>query len=133
MNDSTWILEDYAAALEQLEVALAEPAQHDVVKAGCIQYFEFCFELAWKSIKVVINQTGLPECLSPKTCLRQAYTQGWITVETTWLKMLDARNRMSHTYDAKKALEIYRMLPEFHIELKSLLLQLQSISEDEEL
>lgn len=71
MNDSGWILEDFATALKQLETALAEPAQHDVVKAGCIQYIEFCFELAWKSIKVVLAQTGLPECLSPKTCLRQ--------------------------------------------------------------
>jgi nucleotidyltransferase substrate binding protein (TIGR01987 family) len=77
MNDSAWILEDYAAALKQLEAALAEPAQHNLVKAGCIQYFEFCFELAWKSIKVVLAQTGLPDAppLKP-VCAKHFHKDG---------------------------------------------------------
>jgi len=124
-----WILEDFSDALENLESALAEPAQLDLIKAGCIQYFEFCFELAWKSIKVVSAQTGLPECLSPKACLRQAFAQGWLLDEVTGLEMLDARNRMSHTYDAKKALEIYVRLPNFYATLRSLLVQLRSVQQ----
>ena len=120
-----WVLEDYEAALVQLEQALLEPSERDLIKAGCIQYFEFCFELAWKSIKVVSQEAGLPECLSPRACLRQSFAQGWIEEEEVWLKMLDARNRMSHTYDAKKALEIYFTLSDFNTALGVLLIKLK--------
>lgn len=126
MAEAQWIVDDFSAALAQLRDALAEPARLDLIKAGCIQYFEFSFELGWKACKVVSAEQGLPDCLSPKACLRQAFTQGWIEDETVWLEMLDARNRMAHTYDARKALEIYESLPRFHSALQELLNTLQS-------
>lgn len=126
MADAQWIVEDLSAALAQLREALAEPARLDLIKAGCIQYFEFSFELGWKACKVVSEEQGLPDCLSPKACLRQAFTQGWIEDEAIWLEMLDARNRMAHTYDARKALEIYESLPRFHAALQKLLIVLES-------
>ena len=126
MADAQWIVDDLSAALAQLREALAEPARLDLIKAGCIQYFEFSFELGWKACKVVSAEQGLPECLSPKACLRQAFTQGWIEDEAIWLEMLDARNRMAHTYDARKALEIYESLPRFHAALQKLLIVLES-------
>lgn len=126
MNEN-WLIEDFASAVQQLEAALLLHADNDVVKAGCIQYFEFCFELAWKSVKVVSASQGAPDCLSPKSCLRQAYTNGWIASENVWLDMLEARNRMSHTYNAQSALIIYRALPEFLPELKVLLQRLQGV------
>ncbi len=126
MNER-WLIEDFAVAVKQLEAAILLPADNDVVKAGCIQYFEFCFELAWKSIKVISASQGSPDCLSPKSCLRQAYTNGWISHESVWLDMLDARNKMSHTYNAQSALVIYRALPNFLPELKILLQCLQGV------
>lgn len=126
MIDAQWIVDDLSTALGQLHSALAEPAKLDLIKAGCIQYFEFCFELAWKACKVMSAEQGLPDCLSPKACLRQAFTQGWIDDEASWLEMLDARNRMAHTYDARKALAIYESLPRFHSALQQLLVNLQS-------
>lgn len=127
MADAQWIVDDFAAALAQLKSALAEPADRDLIKAGSIQYFEFSFELGWKACKVMSAEQGLPDCLSPKACLRQAFTQGWIDDETVWLAMLDARNRMAHTYDARKALQIYDALPRFCDALQKLLASLQSL------
>ena len=126
MADAQWIVEDLSAALAQLREALAEQARLDLIKADCIQYYEFSFELGWKACKVVSAEQGLPDCLSPKACLRQAFTQGWIEDEAIWLEMLDARNRMAHTYDARKALEIYESLPRFHAALQKLLIVLES-------
>jgi nucleotidyltransferase substrate binding protein (TIGR01987 family) len=127
MANAQWIVDDFAAALAQLKSALAEPADRDLIKAGSIQYFEFSFELGWKACKVVSAEQGLPDCLSPKACLRQAFTQGWIGDEAVWLEMLDARNRMAHTYDARKALQIYESLPQFCAALQKLLVTLQSL------
>ena len=124
--DKNWILADFESAIEQLDSALAEPAAKDIIKAGCIQYFEFSFELAWKSIKVVSGSLGQADCLSPKGCLKQGFTNGWINSEEIWLEMLQARNAMSHTYNARHALKIYASLGRFLPELKSLLKKLKS-------
>ena len=48
--DRQEIANDFKQSLGQLQAALSHPADDDVVKAGCIQYFEFTFELAWKTI-----------------------------------------------------------------------------------
>jgi hypothetical protein len=60
------LLKGYSLALDQLVEVLAIKADHDVVRAGCIQYFEFTFELAWKTIKAVAGQEGLGSAASPK-------------------------------------------------------------------
>ena len=119
MNDSL-ILNDFEKSLRQLEKAMKVPANDDLIKAGCIQYFEFCFELAWKSIQVLARKQGLTDCLSPKACLREAFANGWIKNEDIWLQMLEARNRMSHTYDTDEALKVYTSLANFLPELQEL-------------
>jgi nucleotidyltransferase substrate binding protein (TIGR01987 family) len=119
-----WLLDDFDAALKQLDSALSGPIGSDLERAGCIQYFEFTFELAWKSIRAVADELGQPDCLSPKACLKQAFSNKWIGDEDIWLKMLDSRNRMSHTYRAKDALKVFEslkaFLPEFHRLLEEL-------------
>ncbi len=75
------------------------------------------------------SDLGQPDCLSPKGCLKQAFTNGWIGNEETWLKMLDARNRMSHTYRAKDALKVFESLREFLPEFNQLLSTLRKLGE----
>lgn len=71
--DSRWVLGDFERAFGNLKDALAVPVETDLEKAGCIQYFEFCFELAWKSVQALARDLGLSECNSPKACFRQAF------------------------------------------------------------
>jgi nucleotidyltransferase substrate binding protein (TIGR01987 family) len=114
------LLDDYFDALARLHEVLAVPAADDLDRAGCIQYFEFCFELAWKTIKVVGEAQGLTGLGSPRACLSQAFAMGWIGDEELWLEMLDARNRMSHTCKHQDAMQVYNRLSAFLPGLESL-------------
>lgn len=121
------LLDDYAQAVARLREVLAVPAADDLDRAGCIQYFEFSFELAWKTVKVVGESQGLSGLVSPRACLSQAFTAGWIQCEELWLEMLDARNRMSHTYKYQDALVVYKRLAAFLPEMEKLLVALRAV------
>lgn len=122
------LLADFQGALTRLEEALTVEAESDVYKAGCIQYFEFTFELSWKSIKAIAEDVGLDAGGSPKSSLKTAYQQGWIEDETVWLNMLEARNRMSHTYDAKDAIKVYEKLQDFVAPFDALIRSLKEVA-----
>lgn len=111
--NSAALLDDFRRALAQFKDALAMPVDNDVVKAGCIQYFEFTFELAWKSIKRLAEDEGVSDVTSPKSALKAAFARGWLEDEELWLDMLAARNRMAHTYHAADALQIFDRLSSF--------------------
>jgi nucleotidyltransferase substrate binding protein (TIGR01987 family) len=111
--DSRELLTDFQKALSRFQAALSSPDVTDVIKAGCIQYFEFTFELAWKTIRRVAEEEGLSDCNSPKSALKAAFSSGWIKTEDVWLDMLSSRNKMSHTYSAEDALAVYDKLPAY--------------------
>ena len=108
--DSRELLNDFKLALLQLDDALKLPVENDVIKAGCIQYFEFSFELAWKTVKRFAEDEGMAECNTPKSALKAAFACRWIDDEDVWLDMLMSRNRMSHTYSASSALVVFDKL-----------------------
>jgi nucleotidyltransferase substrate binding protein (TIGR01987 family) len=85
-----------------------------------LQYFEFTFELAWKTIKRIADEEGFPDCNSPKSALKAAFSSGWIDDEEIWLSMLSSRNKMSHTYHAEDALGVFDKLPAYADELQRL-------------
>ncbi len=114
------IAADLNRAVSELRTALATKPMSRLEQAGCIQYFEFCFELAWKLIKSLSAYHGLAGAESPRGALRLAFSQSWINDETTWLEMLECRNRMSHTYDSDTALAVYARLDAFLVVLAEL-------------
>ena len=122
--DSLGLLTDFEKALVQLKEALSLPAENNVIKAGCIQYFEFSFELAWKTIKRIAGDEGLADCNSPKSALKAAFSNGWVDAEEVWLEMLSSRNKMSHTYSAEDALDIFDKLPAYADALQQLVKKL---------
>ncbi len=117
MTDTSRLIA-FSKALVRLEEALAEPPS-PLVRDAAIQRFEFSFELGWKAVKEVLKQQGL-DCRSPKSCLRAAFSQGWIDDEAAGLLLLDDRNLTSHTYDEALAEKIYRRLPAHLALLKTL-------------
>ena len=109
MKTSEIRLRQLAQALKRLQEALALP-EDSVVRDACIQRFEFTFETSWKAIQADAVAEGA-ECASPRDCFRMAFRLGLMDVhETRWLKMIEDRNRTSHTYDEEVAELIYRSL-----------------------
>ena len=88
--------QSFRNAVVRLREALDAP-ETDLSRDAAIQRFEFCFELAWKTIQRQALDEGL-ECQSPKGCLKLALKLGWIAGEDGWLEMLEDRNQTTHTY-----------------------------------
>ena len=69
-------------------------------KEAFVQRFEFTFELAWKTLKDVMEADGiLFEKISPRYVIRDAFQYKYIDNPELWMKMVDDRNLMSHTYN----------------------------------
>lgn len=114
-------------ATELLETATREEPQnielHKALRDACIQRFEFCIELSWKtSIKVL----GL-ETKAPNPAIRDMAQNKLIDDTQIWFEFLLARNKTSHTYDEDVAKEVYAEVQRLIPELDSLMMRLQKI------
>ncbi len=100
-------------ALSRLDESLQFDKSQPLVVDACIQRFEFCIELTWKTLKQCLALEGI-EANTPRECMQQAYASHWLVDEAEWLSMLKDRNLTSHTYKEDLALEIYARLPGHH-------------------
>lgn len=68
-------------------------------KEGIVQRFEYTFELAWKTLKDYLEYTGTQlQQITPREVIKEAFAAKIIRDGETWIKMLEHRNMMSHTY-----------------------------------
>ena len=109
MDKTTERLRKFNCAVTRLEEAIAEYGQVRVSSSrdGVIQRFEFCVELAWKTLRDFLLEQGYADINSPKAVLKTAYADGLIDDESGWLELLNARNLTSHVYDEATAEEIF--------------------------
>ncbi len=114
MNKFDEKLEKFSEAVSRLEEALEEYDKYGISSSrdGVIQRFEFCTELAWKSTREFLISEGYVDLNSPKSVMKQAYTDGIISDEKTWLELLYSRNLTSHIYDEHTASDIFTNIKE---------------------
>ena len=71
-------------------------------REGLIQRFEYSWELAWKTLKDYLDFQGVNlETATPRSVIRAAFAAKIVTRGDDWMAALDARNKMSHTYNFK--------------------------------
>jgi len=71
-------------------------------KEGIIQRFEYTWELAWKVLKDYLENSGvILDTVTPAAAIKAAFAARIIENGDLWMKALDARNQMSHTYNLK--------------------------------
>lgn len=111
MTQLTSLFADFDKALSRLQEVLAMP-KNGVVRDSAIKRFEIVFDLAWKTLKAFLEQQHNVQCVSPKTCFREAYNKGVIEdYENFWLTLADMRNETAHTYREDTAEKVYAALP----------------------
>jgi nucleotidyltransferase substrate binding protein (TIGR01987 family) len=92
-------------------------------RAGIIQAFEYCYELAWKTMKRLLAENG-KIANSPRETFRMAALENYISDPEIWFDFLKKRNMTAHTYDEAEALEVISITPLFSSELKAFLKQI---------
>jgi nucleotidyltransferase substrate binding protein (TIGR01987 family) len=103
--------QSFDRALVLLREALEEgpSALNQLEKEGTIQRFEYCLELAWKTVKDFLEDGGLViDPITPREVLKAAFAAKVIGEGQVWIDMLNHRNLLSHTYDCavfEKAVE----------------------------
>lgn len=120
MSKLETVIKQFEKALRRLDEVLKEP-KNAIIRDSAIQRFEFSLDLAWKSIKVFLEEQKGIICSSPKDCFREAYRQGLIEYNDAWIKYVDMRNETVHTYKEEIADKIYSELPTVLKHLEDLL------------
>ena len=111
-------LRDLMRATERLGDALAVPADAPLAIDGTIQRFEFVFELAWKTFRLLLAEEG-HDAPFARPAIAGAYQTGWINDENLWLKLLQARNATSHTDDDALADRVYATIKSVYPSLRA--------------
>jgi len=104
-------------------------ANNDYEKAGAIQAFEVCYELAKNTIRKVLLLRAQEVHITPKEIFRLAGLEGLIDNAEVWFEFAKKRNKTSHTYDGEVASEILNSLPNFLNRLDLLIAKLKKLPE----
>ena len=108
---------------------ILQNARTDYEKAGAIQAFEVCYELAKNTIRKVLLLRAQEVHITPKEIFRLAALEGLIPDAEIWFEFAKKRNQTSHTYNGEIAIEILTSLPKFLSELDLLIKKLKELPE----
>jgi len=110
-NDIRWVqrFQHFEKAYLMLRDSCNIEEPTPIEEAGIIQVFEFTFELAWKTMKDLLELDGfLPK--SPRDVIKLAFQTEWLKDGEIWLEALEKRNLMAHSYDEAKAKEAIALI-----------------------
>ena len=89
-----------------------------MVRDACIQRFEFTYELSHKMLKRFLEATSANpdefDRVAFQDVIRAGNERGLLLGDwSVWRGYRDARGTTSHTYDERKAEEVFAMIPPF--------------------
>jgi nucleotidyltransferase substrate binding protein (TIGR01987 family) len=120
-------LSSFEKALNSLARAITrsqEAPGDDELRDSVIQGFEYTYDLSWKMLKRRLEMDSpSPEtidALSFRDLIREGAVNGLIADPEAWFEYREQRNITSHTYDEKKAAQVYRAALKFYPDAKAL-------------
>lgn len=118
-----WIyrFDNYKRAFGLLREAIETMEERELTqleKEGIIQRFEYTWELAWKVIKDYLEREGVVlDRITPASVIRAAFAAKVIKDGQTWMRALDARNKMSHVYNIKEFEDVIEEIRKHYLTL----------------
>lgn len=100
----------HSAYGEELDDENFDSVLSEMIKEGLIQRFEYTHELAWKVMKDYAAFQGNPNISGSRDAIREAFQMQLIHDGTTWMDMIESRNKTSHTYNESTANEIFKKI-----------------------
>ncbi len=108
-------LASFEKALNRLKEAYVEAQKNrknyyfSFFRDSTLQRFEFTVETLWKGVKVFLLEVEGIECRSPKGCIRELFSAGYLNEDeaVNLLEMINDRNLTSHTYREEIADRIF--------------------------
>ncbi len=128
------IIDNFERALLRLEESYLKARSDEggddffFFRDSTIQRFEFTVEIFWKTVKVFLKEIEGIDCKTPKSCIREFFSAGYVDEDTTYnlIEMIDYRNLASHTYREEIANEIFSRMNGFINILKQVLSKLRT-------
>ena len=111
----------FEKAIASLEAALTRQAREpddDLLRDGCIQRFEFTYELSHKTLKRFLVETSASPAefddIAFQDLIRTGSERGLLLGDwPRWKNYREARSLTSHTYDEPKARRVFELVPAF--------------------
>lgn len=98
--------------------------EDDRDKTGAIRAFDFCYELAWKTMKRCLAVRGI-ETGSPRDTFRAAAAEKIIADLETWFEFQKKRDLAAHAYEQENLEAIVAIFDSFSEELNALIKRLK--------
>lgn len=77
-----------------------------------VKRFEFTYEMSWKAIKRYLDFAGI-SVKNPRESYKEAFAQGLIKEQNTWLVMIEQRNLSSHVYNEAEIAIIFDKIEQY--------------------
>ena len=104
----------------------------DQEKAGAIQAFEFCYELAWKIMKRILENPD-KSLYYKKAIFREAAVAGLISDPRIWFEFIEIRNITVHTYNKDNVEAVIAIFDDFSKALEELAFNLKELGNKNDL
>ncbi len=122
-------LQKAIASLDEALKAHSVEPKNKFILDSCIQRFEYTYELCWKMLKRYLDTTeanpGDIDSMSFPDLIRTGSEKGLLLNGwDKWKSYREARSITSHTYDEKKAAQVFAEIPGFLKEAEYLFQQI---------
>ena len=100
-----------------------------IVRDALIQRYEYTFEAGWRAIAHVLRDLGVSVPFVPAQVLKEALAAKLIDDADAWSEMQKARNKTSHAYKEKIAIEVAALVRSMAIgQFEALVARLEAVS-----
>ena len=107
--------QDLINATNRLKEALDEK-ENELMIDAVLHRYEFTFELAWKTLKDYLEYSGVAiNTGSSREIIKESFAHNLISDGEVWIKMMLARNSLSHLYDEETSRQVYNEIKNEYI------------------